>query len=342
MSGVNHWNPTRIAALNTIYAVRRKEIEFENGTSNGSLVDRIAKSRAGYDCDIEINLSEYILEPVKARNIQRSTESHAKLECPHGKSGARTSQPTVVANAGIRPSGTLIDPEAGIERRNREKTEKPETITIEGAPASISTSTATEDCASPVEMLMPSPTPPPQQQQSRGNSFEYQHRRLLINSSSPMLSWGQSIHAEEPLFESKHVDCQRQTSSALSSHAASRLWTSDGLGYIREDDIVSYPGRTNVVGYSPNMPAIEIQQHTSLLGPPAPRASGFAGLSSGLGGLDSYWHAPITVPSGMGGQQYDASHYPSWSNAPANTNTSSGGDFTENFRPCFSIAGFPD
>ena len=128
--------------------------------------------------------------------------------------------------------------------------------------------------------------------------------------------------------------------SALSSHAASRLWTSDGLGYTRGDDIVPPPSTTNVVGYSLDMPAIEVQQHTSLLGPLAPRASGFAGSSSGLGGLDPYWHAPITVPSGMGGQQYDASHYPSWTHAPANANTSSGGDFTENSRPCFSIAGF--
>ena len=164
VSGVNHWTPAKIAALNTVYAVRRKEIEFEKGASNGSLMDRIAKFRVdqrSHDCDTEINLSEYILEPVKARNIQRSTEH------PHTKLEYHTSQPAVVANAGIRPSGTLIDPEAGIERRKREETEKRETITIEGAPASISTSTATEDCSSPVEMLMPFPTLPTQQQKAR-------------------------------------------------------------------------------------------------------------------------------------------------------------------------------
>lgn len=345
VSGVNHWTPAKIAALDQIYAVRRKEIEFENSALNGSLVDWIARFRAGqrsYDCDAEINPFGNILETVKARNIQRSTEHpNAKLECPHQESRAHTPQPIVVANASIRPSGRLIDPEAGIKRSNREETDKPETIAIGEASASISTSIATEGCASQVEMSMPSPTLPAQQQQSRGNSFQYQHRRLPINSSSPMLSWGQSIYAEEPLFGSKPMDCQRQTSSALSSHAASRLWTPDRLGYIRGDDIVPYPSRTNVVSYSPDMPAIEVQQHTSLLGPLAPRASGFVGSSPGLGGLGSYWHAPITDPSGTGGQQYDASHYPSWDNAPATTNTSFGSDFAGNSRPCFSNAGFP-
>ena len=344
VSCVNHWTPAKIAALDTIYAIRRKEIKLKNGASNRSLVNWIARFRAGqrpYDCDTEINLSEYNLEAVNTRNIQRSTEyPNAKLEIPHQNSRAHTPQPTVVANAGIQPSGTLIDPEAGIERRDREKTDEPETITIEGASAIISTPTATEGSASQVEMSMPSPTLPTQQQQTRVSSSQYQHRRLLINSSSSILSWEQSMYAEEPLFKSEPMECQRQTSNAL-SHVASRLWTSDRPGYIRGDDMVPYPSRTDVVGCPPDMPAIEVQQHTSLPHPLAPMTSGFAGSSSGLAGLDSYWHAPITVPSGMGGQQYDASHYPSWDNEPATANTSFGGDFTENSRLCFSNAGFP-
>lgn len=345
MSGINHWTPTKIAALNTIYAVRRKEIEIDNGGLNGSLVDWIARFCAGQrsdDCDIGISPSEYILEAVKARNIQRSTEyPNVKLECPNQRSRAHTPQPNVVANAGIRPSGTLIDPEAGIKRRNSEETDKPETITIEGASASMSTSIITEGCASQVEMSMPSPTLPAQRPQSRGNSFQYQHRRLLISSSSPMLSWEQSLNAEEPLFDSKPIDCHRLTSSVISSHAASRLWASEGLGYIRGDHIVPYQSRADVGDYAPDMDAIELQQHTSLLGPLVPRASAFAGSSSGPAGLDLDWHAPMTVPSGMGDQQYDASHYPSWDNAPATANTSFGSHFTENCRPCFSNAGFP-
>ena len=157
---------------------------------------------------------------------------------------------------------------------------------------------------------MPSPTLSAQQQQTWVGSFQYQHRRLLIDSSPPMLPGEQSIYAEEPHFKCEPVDCHRQTSSALSSNVASRLWTSDGLGYIRGDDMVPFPGRTDGVGYLLDMPAVEVQQHTSLLHALAPRASGFARSSSGLAGLDAYWQAPIIEPSGMAGQQYNASHYP--------------------------------
>ena len=346
MSSVNHWTPTKIAALDSIYAVRRKEIEFENGALNGSLVDWIARFRAGqrsYGCDTEINPSAYILGTVKSRNAQRPTEyPNAKLECPPENSRAHTSQPTMVADAGIRASGTPIDPEAGIERRDWEETDELESSTIEGASASTSTLRATAGCAPQVEMSMRSPILPTQQQQTRTKSFQYQHRRLLINSSSPMLPWEQFNYAEGPHFKSKPMDCQKQTSSALSSHAASKLWTSDGPGYIRGDDMIPHPSRTDVVGCAPDLPAIEVQRHTSLLHPLAPRTPGFAESSSGLAVLDSYWHAPTTIPSGMSSQQYDASQYPSWDNEPATANTSFGGDFTENSRPCFSNTGFPN
>ena len=345
MSGLNHWTPVKIAALNTIYAVRRKEIEFENGTLNGSLVDWTVKFRAGqrsYDCDTEISPSEHILKTVKARNIQGSNEyPNPQFECPHQESRAYTPQSTVVSNAGIRPSSTLIDPEAGIKRSNSEETDEPVTITIEGASESISTPIATEGCASQVEMSMPSPTLHTQQQQTWVNSFQYHHRRLLIDRSSPMLPWEQSIHAEEPLFKSEPVDCQRQTSSALSSDVVSRLRTSDGLGYTPGDDIVPYPSEINVVGKPPDMHAIEVQEHIQLLRPPVTRASKLAESSSDLAGLDAYWHVPVTDLLAMGDQQYDASRYPFWDHARATANTSLGSDFAASSRPCFSNAGFP-
>ena len=345
VSGLNHWTPGKLAALNTIYAVRRKEIEFENDTLNGSLVDWTVRFRAGqsaYEYDTEISPSEYILKTFKARNIQKSNEYPSpQLECPHQESRAHDSQSTVVSNAGIRPSSTLIDPEAGIKQSNSEETDKPGTITIEGASESISTPIATGGCASQVEMSMPSPTLHTQQQQTWLNFFRYHHRRLLIDSSSPMLPWEQSMYAEEPLFKSEPVDCQRQTSSALSSDVVSRLWNSDGLGYTSGDDIVPYPSGITVVGDPPAMPAIEVQQHIQLLRPPVPRASGLAESSSDLAGLDAYWHAPVTDLSAMGDQQYDASRYPFWDNVSATANTSFGSDFAASSRPCFSNAGFP-
>ena len=105
---------------------------------------------------------------------------------------------------------------------------------------------ATEGCASRVRMSMPSTMFPAQQQQTRIKSFRYQHRRLLTETLSPILSWKQSIHAEEYFSNSTPTDYREQTSSALSFHAASKLWTSDELGYIREDIIVSSPSRTDL------------------------------------------------------------------------------------------------
>ena len=158
-------------------------------------------------------------------------------------------------------------------------------IIIERVPSIISMPTATEGCTSRVEMSMPSTMFPAQQQQTQIKSFQYQHRRLLTDIPSPMLSLKQSNYAEENLSKSTPIDYQEQTSSALSFHVASKLWTSDGLGYIREDDMVPSPSRTDVVGYLFDLPTTEVQQHTS---PLAPRASRLAGSSSGLAGLDSY------------------------------------------------------
>ena len=343
ISGAIYWTPAKIEALHDMYRVRRKEIEFENGAFDRLLLDELARFRANNRpqvCDTEIYPSEYTSETIKARNVRRSTDySSIKSERPDTESRARTLLPTAVANASVRSLGTLIDHEADIDRRNWEETDKPEPITIEAVSSIISMPTATEGCASRVGMSMTSTMFPSQQQQIRIKSFWYQHRRLLTDTPSPMLSWKQSIYAEEHLSKSTPIDYQEQTSSALSFHVASKLWTSDGLGYIRGDDMVPSPSRTDVVGYSSDMPATEVQQHTSPLRPLAPRASGFAGSSSGLAGLDSHWHAPITVPSGTGGQQYDTAHYPSWDNAPATANTSFSSGFTNTSGTCFSNAG---
>ncbi len=345
--GANHWSPAKITALNAIYRVRRKEIEFENGAYNRSLLDWLARFYADkrpQDCDTEMYPADYFPGKVKARNVLRSTDYPVvKSERAHRDSKARTSLPTAVANAGIRASGTLIDDEADVadvDRMEWEGTGKPESIAIEGVPSSISMPTAPEGCAPQVEMSMPSKMFPAQQQQTRVKSLRHQHRRLLINTPSPMLSLKQSSYAEEPLSNPKPIDCQEQTSSALSFHVASKLWTSDGLEYVRGDDVVLSPSRTDLVGYPSDMPATEIQQHIPPIRPLAPRASGFAGSSSGLAGLDSYWHAPITVPSGTGDQQYNAAPHPSWDDAPATANISFSSDFTDSSGTCFSDAGF--
>ena len=149
------------------------------------------------------------------------------------------------------------------------------------------------------------------------------------------------MYAEEPVSKSETVDCQRQTSSALSSDLVSRLWTSDGLGYTSGDDIVPYPSGMTAVDDPPDMPAIEVQQHIQPLRPPVSWASGLVESSSDLAGLDSYWHAPVTDLSAMGDQQYDVSRYPFWDNVSATANTSFGSDFAASSRPCFSNAGFP-
>ena len=161
----------------------------------------------------------------------------------------------------------------------------------------------------------------------------------FIETLSPILSWKQSIHTEEYLSNSTPTDYQEQTSSALSFHAASKFWTSDELGYIREDNIVSSTSRTDLGGYPSDMPDTKIQEHTSPLHPLAFRTSKFVGSSSGLAGLDSYWHTTITDSSGMGGQQYDVAHYPSWDHAPATANASFRSDFTDASGTCFSSQG---
>ena len=330
-----------------VYTVRRKEIEFENGAFTRSLLEGLAKLHANNKsqvCDIETYPSEYTSEAIKARNLPRSTNcSSIKSERPNRESSARTLLPAVVTNASVRPSGTLIDHKPDIDRTDWEEIDKPEPNTDEGISSITSMPKATEGCASRVRMSMPSTIFPAQQQQTRIKSFRYQHRRLLTDTPSPILSWKQSIHAEEHLSNSTSIDHQEQTSSALSFHAASKLWTSDELGYIREDNMVSSPSRTDLGGYPSDMPDTEVQEHTSLLRPLAFRASGFVGSSSRVAGLDSYWHTPITtVPSGMGGQQYDAAHYPSWDHAPATANTSFRSDFTDTPGTRFSNTGSQD
>ncbi len=292
VSGASHWTLAKVEALGDIYRVRRKEIEFENGAFSRSLPDWLARLHANngpQDCDTEIYPSEYISERVKARNVLRSTNYPTiKSERPHRNSRARTSLPIAVANVSIGPSGPLIDHEADIDRTDWEEKDKPEPITVEGVSSSISMPTATEGRASQAEMSMPSTIFPAQQQQTRFKSFRYQHRLLLSDTLSPMLSWKHSIYAEGPLSTSEPIDYQEQRSSALSFHVGSELWTSDGLGYIRGEDMVLGPSRTDIVGYPSDMPSTEVQQHTSPLQPLAPKASGFAGSSSGLAGLDLY------------------------------------------------------
>ena len=178
---------------------------------------------------------------------------------------------------------------------NWEKTDKLDAITIVGLSSSINLPTATESRASQVEMLRCQchlQCSQPNNDKSGVKSSRYQHRRLLTNTPSPMLSWKHSHYAEGPSSKSKLIDYQEQTSSALTFHAASKLWTSDGLGHIRGDDMVPSPSRTDVVGYPSDMPATEVQRHNSPFRPLTPRSSGFAGLSSGLAGLDSYWYTP--------------------------------------------------
>ena len=348
VSGANHWTPAKVAILNEIYRVRRKEVELENGAFSRPPLDCLAEFHADkrpQDCDSEICSAAYIPGKLEARDVVRSTNPSVRSERAHGDTKAPTSLPAAVANAGIRASGTLIDVEAGVadgDRMDWEEPDKPEPIAIEGVSSSISMPTATGGCGTQVEMPTPSKIFPDQRQQQETlvKSLRYQHRRLLINTPSPMLSLKQSIYEEKQISNSKPIDYQEQTSSALSFHVASKLWTSDGMEYIRGDDMVPSSCRTDVVGYTPDMPATEIQQHIPPLRPLAPSASGFAGSSSGLAGLDSYWHAPITVPSATGDQQYNAALHPPWDDAPATANTSFSSDFTDTSGTCFSNAGF--
>ena len=342
VSDADHWTPAKIEALKGIYRVRRKEIESENGAFTRSLLDGLAKLHANNKFqvrDTEIYPSEYTSEAIKAQYLPKATDySSIKSECPNRESSARTLLPAAVTNASVRPPGTLIDHKADNDRTDWKETDK-QPNTNDGVSWITSMPKATEGCTSRIRMSMPSTMFPAQQQQTRIKSFRYQHRRLLTETLSPILSWKQSIHAEENLSNSTPTDYQEQTSSALSFHAASKLWTSGELGYIREDNIVSSPSRTDLGGYPSDMPDTEVQEHTSPLRPLAFRASGFVGSSSGLAGLDSYWHTPITVSSGMGGQQYDAAHYPSWDHAPATANTSFCSDFTDASGTCFSNDG---
>ena len=136
VSGADHRDPAEIEALKGIYRVRRKEIEFENGAFNRSLLDGLAKLHANNKsqvCYTEIYPSEYTSEAIKARYLPRSTDySSIKSERPNRESSARTLPPAAVTNASVRPSGTLIDDKADIDRTDWEETDKPKPNTNDG------------------------------------------------------------------------------------------------------------------------------------------------------------------------------------------------------------------
>ena len=190
--GADHRTQAKIEALKGIYRVKRKEIEFENGAFTRSLLDGQARLRTNTKpqvCDTEMYPSEHTSETIKTRNSPKSTNYPSiQSERPNRESSAQTLLPTATANASVRPSGTLIDSEADIDRMNWEEKDKPEPTTIDGVSSITSIPTATEGCASRVRMLKPSTVFPTQQQQTRIKSFRYQHRRLLTDTLSPILS----------------------------------------------------------------------------------------------------------------------------------------------------------
>ena len=175
VSSADHWTTAKIEALEGIYRVRRKEIEFEDGAFTRALLDgpvRLHANNKPQVCNTKIYPSEYTSETTKARNAPRSTNySGIKSERPDGDSSAHTLLPTVVADTSVGPSGTLIDHEADIDRTNYEETDKAESTTIERVPLITSMPTASEGCAFRVQMSMPSITLPAQQLQTRIKSF---------------------------------------------------------------------------------------------------------------------------------------------------------------------------
>lgn len=105
VSGADHWTTAKIEALEGIYRVRRKEIEFEDGAFTRALLDgpvRLHANNKPQVCDTEIYPSEYTSETTKARNAPRFTNySSIKSERPDGGSSAHTLLPIVVADTSV-------------------------------------------------------------------------------------------------------------------------------------------------------------------------------------------------------------------------------------------------
>ena len=164
---------------------------------------------------------------------------------------------------------------------------------------------------------MPSTMFPAAQQQIRIKSFRYQHRRLLTETLSPILS-GSDPFTQRNIFPIRHLQTIRSRLRVLyhfMQHRNSGLPTNWAIS-----------AKTLLFRVLVGL----------IFRPLAFRASRFVGSSSGL---DSYWHTTITVSSGMDGQQYDAAHYPSRDHAPATANTSFRSDFTDASGTCFSKDG---